>query len=1023
MNIWWVQHKPQKTTRESALQQLRVEPGIRYAEPIRNRVTLRRSIPNDPFFPEQWGLRNAGQTGGTAGADISAAYAWQITRGDNWGNHVPVVAVIDNGFQQDHPDLAFLSGGYNAYADNFDVPVANHGTHVTGILGATSNNNTGVSGVMWGTEVFPVAGSSGSEIVVVRAYEHILGLRQQYNSSGGTSGRFIVATNSSFGVDEGDPANFPYWCAMYDAMGAAGILSVAATANKDWDIDQVGDVPTACNSNYLITVTNTTHLDNKYAHPDLDKGAAWGLNTIHLGAPGTNIRSTLTLGSGSYGYDTGTSMATPHVTGVAGLIYSVLSTVDIANSLSNPGPLALSVKDFILNNVDPIAGLSGITTTGGRLNAYEAVKHALPYQYNSVNLSSSVTLPGSAHIFGTSGLSATVTIPAGRVAVISGTVNGTANARLRVFGRVIIEDQAILNQVAIEVEDGGELIVREDAVFSDVDMEIAIGGQMQVQPGVQFAFGTGQGLVVHGRLLVNGSPANRVEFTSSGSNSWEGIELSHGSSSETSELNWCEVSNASIGIRSNTHNSTPIITNCIIEDNQVGIRIAEFFKGGFPEMMVYGNTIQNNNTGLSVQYSSSLGMEGNEFHDNGNGVYLSNSSTVLIQHNLFDGHSTALSSYSSGSQVLRNKMLSNSNSGLSLGFSSVSTANENDIYPGNYAVSTFYSTVHAGATANYGANYWGMSPVHAMFHEGLGSQILDYFPPAPSPWNNWNQFQMAPESGSQEEVLVQVRTNSSPATAAADQRQPMFESNCDDAGAAMTSQTNWPHNHEAQLMELAGCYLYNEKVGFPEFLASEVKSRVSETDRAYGSALNLESIFHIRDRQYEKAHDNYVRINELFSDEPGLHKLALASLVYLYFEHLENHGEAARYFGELQTRYPDSETTFQLAGIYGRQLEGGSREDREQAESGTPMANELQSNYPNPFNPTTQITYKLSEPAQVHLTVYDMLGRRVAELVNGPVEAGSHTAAFDGSRLASGVYMYRLQSGGQVLTGKMMLVK
>jgi hypothetical protein len=83
----------------------------------------------------------------------------------------------------------------------------------------------------------------------------------------------------------------------------------------------------------------------------------------------------------------------------------------------------------------------------------------------------------------------------------------------------------------------------------------------------------------------------------------------------------------------------------------------------------------------------------------------------------------------------------------------------------------------------------------------------------------------------------------------------------------------------------------------------------------------------------------------------------------------------------------------------------------------------LHQNYPNPFNPSTVIRYELPEGGHVRLAVYDMLGRRVAELVNGPVQAGSHTADFDGSRLASGVYVYRLQSGGQVLSGKMMLVK
>ena len=280
------------------------------------------------------------------------------------------------------------------------------------------------------------------------------------------------------------------------------------------------------------------------------------------------------------------------------------------------------------------------------------------------------------------------------------------------------------NNSGIIIEDGGELLLA-GVEYEDLPVDVQTGGALTLQPGVRLTFGTGKGLVVHGRLNVNGSSANPVEFTSSGTNSWEGIELSQGSSSQTSELNWCEVRNATTGIRSNTHNSTPIITNCIIEDNQTGIRIAEFFKGGFPEVMVYDNTIQNNNTGLVAVYSSSLGMEGNEFHDNGIGVSISNSPTILVQHNLFEDNVTGLHSNSSGSQLVRNKMISDY-AGLNIRFSSVSTANENDIYPGTYAVAANYgSTINTGSTV-YGANWWGTAhPPSAIFHEGHGSQICD----------------------------------------------------------------------------------------------------------------------------------------------------------------------------------------------------------------------------------------------------------------------------------------------------------
>lgn len=221
VNIWHLEYEPEKISQQEALTLLRNDPQILNASPVRNSVTMRSAFPTDEFFSDQWSLHNTGQTGGTPGADIKALYAWDITRGDSWGTHVPVIAVVDDGFQQNHPDLGFLSGGYNAYDDNFNVPVTAHGTRVSGILGAKANNTVGIAGVNWDTDIFPVAGSSPSEVVVVRAYNHILGLRQQYNSSGGSNGRYIVATNSSFGVNFGDPEDYPYWCAMYDANGCS----------------------------------------------------------------------------------------------------------------------------------------------------------------------------------------------------------------------------------------------------------------------------------------------------------------------------------------------------------------------------------------------------------------------------------------------------------------------------------------------------------------------------------------------------------------------------------------------------------------------------------------------------------------------------------------------------------------------------------------------------------------------------------------------------------------------------------
>lgn len=359
-------------------------------------VTLREEMVFDPLFPDdpqfgsQWGLHNTGQSGGTPDADIDAPEAWDISSGGVTvlGDTI-VVAVIDGGCQLNHPDLdqnywfnwneipnnnidddgnGYIDDfrGWNAYNNSPNIPNDSHGTHVSGIAGATGNNGIGVSGVNWNVKVMPIAGSSSSEATVVAAYAYALELRAQYNETNGQLGAFVVATNSSFGVDFGQPEDYPIWCAMYDSLGVQGILSCAATANLNIDIDVFGDIPTACPSEFMIAVTNTTRNDLK------NSGAAYGLTTIDLGAPGTTILSTDL--NGTYTNKTGTSMATPMVTGAIALMYAAADSTHMMQYKNDPSAGALMFRDILFGAVDSIAALQGITVTGGRLNVFNAAQ-------------------------------------------------------------------------------------------------------------------------------------------------------------------------------------------------------------------------------------------------------------------------------------------------------------------------------------------------------------------------------------------------------------------------------------------------------------------------------------------------------------------------------------------------------------------------------------------------------------------------------------------------------------------------
>src|SRR4029453_5488552 len=96
---------------------------------------------------------------------------------------------------------------------------------------AKSKKKNRKKGIKWNVKIMAVMGSSGTEAVVVRAYGYCLKQRKVYDQTNGQRGAFVVVTSSSFGVDYGQPANYPLWCAFYDSLGNAGILSAGATAN------------------------------------------------------------------------------------------------------------------------------------------------------------------------------------------------------------------------------------------------------------------------------------------------------------------------------------------------------------------------------------------------------------------------------------------------------------------------------------------------------------------------------------------------------------------------------------------------------------------------------------------------------------------------------------------------------------------------------------------------------------------------------------------------------------------------
>lgn len=362
---------------DALLAYFRTRGDVEYVEP--NYIVRAVVLPNDPRFGNLWGLFNTGQfVGGDIGApgsDIAADSAWNLSKGsrDN------VIGVVDTGIDYRHADLAAnvwsaptafsvtLGGrvitcaagthGINAITKTCD-PMDDHfhGTHVSGTIGALGNNGIGVVGVNWvASQIglkFINANGQGTTADAIDAIEFAIQVKATFSSSA----NIRVLSNSWGGGG--------FSQALYDEINKAnanGMLFVAAAGNT-FPSGSNNDVQPIYPANYSVAnVVAVTATDNR---DRLASFGNYGAATVHLGAPGVLVLSTVP--GGGYQYASGTSMATPHVSGAAALVLSrcQLNTAQL--------------KQTLLSTVDVIQALVLKTVTGGRLNVARALNQCLP---------------------------------------------------------------------------------------------------------------------------------------------------------------------------------------------------------------------------------------------------------------------------------------------------------------------------------------------------------------------------------------------------------------------------------------------------------------------------------------------------------------------------------------------------------------------------------------------------------------------------------------------------------------------
>lgn len=379
--IWLFSYDEEAFSSRDMIYSLKQFSGIQNVQV--NHIIEERIVPNDPFFSQQWHHQQANDH------DIDSELAWDITTGGQTtlGDEIVVCVVEIGGAQWDTPDIldnhwmniheipsngiddddnGFVDDyhGWNIASQDDDLSAGSHGTRVCSMIGSTGNNETGVTGVNWDVKMMMVEIGSSTEAAAIAGYAYPLEMRRLYNLTQGQQGAYVVATNSSWGTDNGQPDDAPLWCAMYDSLGVHGVLSCGSTSNNNVNVDVFGDLPTACPSDYLISVARTNS-------NDVRNSGGYGITSIDLAAPGDDVYLANNTG---YATTTGTSFSSPCVAGGIALLYSAPCNSFAEGAETNPAGSALSMKSFILDGVDQTTQLQEELLSGGRFNVNNSLQ-------------------------------------------------------------------------------------------------------------------------------------------------------------------------------------------------------------------------------------------------------------------------------------------------------------------------------------------------------------------------------------------------------------------------------------------------------------------------------------------------------------------------------------------------------------------------------------------------------------------------------------------------------------------------
>jgi len=1057
--------------------------SIEYAEP--NYIAQICVKPNDPYFSDQWGLHNTGQYH-LEDADIDAPEAWEVEKGDT----SVIIGIIDTGVDWGHPDIMdnIISTGYDfVNYDNDAMDNNGHGTHVAGIVAATTDNEIGIAGVAWNCKILPVKvlQSNGygtySDVASGVTYAANNGAKVINLSLGGYAESYVLknALENACSIAVivasagNDRTNLPFYPAAWGFVIGVGASDVLYDQENDiWYEEE------AVFSNY-------------------------GINA-DLYAPGVNICSTIPLfypHSYSYASWNGTSMAAPFVTGTIALLHShfpdwsndlihgqLINTSDeilsgeklnVYNALITTSKPQLTLYSHTIIDTLQADDQNGIAGAGETIEMVFDIRNTWEQAYNvestlsyhSYEDTSFITIIDSTANFGSISSythSKNETNPF-KFYVKSNTPNNTNvyfDYKITCDNGVVVEETFNIN-----VQRGFEVsgLINENIIWTKDKHYIVIsniiidtGTTLTIEPGTEVRIDPNKSIIVKGTLNAVGTEIDSIVFTNNITSRWGTLSFQGGS---TGILKYCRIESAGSGItaigadslliQNNTicnnyvngilFESTPqanIINNIIYSNLKCGIHTE------YSNIKIKDNLIFNNLRG-GIWYRGDPTIIGNTIYNNSGWGINSIMGSPTITGNVFYNNSDGSIYWRFGyAEIIYNTIFSNANRSLS--FDNIKDfakdiVKYNNIISNNYYAIYYSNDYSVPPNINATHNFWGtinLDSINALIwdiYDDYEVGMVIYEPIETSPiidapgFLYQVKFNPPPPLGCETDTFNLIFSKPMDISI-----QPYVTFGLSEPYIQHIIEGDWVDSTHWQ-----GTYEFSIMTG-------DGINHLRVT-----TAKDCEGMEIPKDTRFSFVVDAMKASSTGFSAQAGIGKVDLSwhgqNMVDLMgYNIYRYHNLTDLIYSDpmpvntsmiTDTTYcdtsvkPDVHYHYMYTGISTDFNESNYSDpvcvillNTDPAKLIVPETFELKQNYPNPFNASTTIAYQLPQASDVTMKIYNLLGQTVYTQQITDQRAGYYHYTWNGldnhgHGLPSGLYIYQIKADEFVDSKKMILLK